>query len=56
MTAIGVRGWRRLLLLLGHRAAVLGYLAFALFPLFWLVQNYALCCCTAPFRPISATA
>jgi len=38
MTAIGVRGWRRLLLLLGHRAAVLGYLAFALFPLFWLVK------------------
>jgi multiple sugar transport system permease protein len=38
MTAIGVHGWRRLLLLLGHRAAVLGYLAFALFPLFWLVK------------------
>jgi multiple sugar transport system permease protein len=38
MTEVRQRGARRLLLFAGHRLAVACYLAFALFPLFWLVK------------------
>jgi multiple sugar transport system permease protein len=38
MMVVGLSWQRRLLLLAGHRLAILGYLAFALLPLFWLVK------------------
>lgn len=38
MIVVGLSWRRRLLLLAGHRLAVLGYLAFALLPLYWLVK------------------
>lgn len=38
MSAVGRRPLPRLLALLGHRAGILGYLVFALFPLFWMVK------------------
>ena len=38
MTAIGIPRGRRLLLAAGHRLLILGFLAFALLPLYWLVK------------------
>jgi multiple sugar transport system permease protein len=38
MMVVGLSWQRRLLLLAGHRLAILGYLAFALLPLYWLVK------------------
>jgi multiple sugar transport system permease protein len=38
MTAIGTPRGRRLLLVAGHRLLILGFLAFALLPLYWLVK------------------
>jgi multiple sugar transport system permease protein len=38
MMVAGSSWQRRLLLLAGHRLAILGYLAFALLPLYWLVK------------------
>jgi len=38
MSAIGIPRGRRLLLAAGHRLLILGFLAFALLPLYWLVK------------------
>ena len=38
MSAIGILRGRRLLLAAGHRLLILGFLAFALLPLYWLVK------------------
>jgi multiple sugar transport system permease protein len=38
MTAIGISRGRRFLLAAGHRLLILGFLAFALLPLYWLVK------------------
>jgi multiple sugar transport system permease protein len=38
MSAIGIPRGRRLLLVAGHRLLILGFLAFALLPLYWLVK------------------
>ena len=38
MSAIGIPRGRRLLLATGHRLLILGFLAFALLPLYWLVK------------------